>query len=101
MACALPTAQMTAPERACCRMMKNDCGQMRMPASHGCCHKDMQSDQTSALHGKVTLVQPLTMIAVAEFSASMASHGQSSSLVAQTDASPPPLLPSTISVLRI
>jgi len=39
MACMAPNAQMTTQERACCRMMKGDCGQMEMPASHGCCQK--------------------------------------------------------------
>jgi hypothetical protein len=28
-------AQMNTEERACYRMMKNQCGQMDMPASHG------------------------------------------------------------------
>lgn len=38
MACISPNAEMTTEERACCRMMKNDCGQfMDMPASHDCC----------------------------------------------------------------
>ena len=30
---------MTAEERACCRMMKSDCGRMEMPPSHNCCKK--------------------------------------------------------------
>lgn len=34
MACMAPDAEMTVEERACCRMMKNDCGQMEMPISH-------------------------------------------------------------------
>ena len=38
-ACMAPDVQMSAAERACCQIMKNECGQMQMPASHGCCQK--------------------------------------------------------------
>ena len=41
MACALPNAHMTAAENACCKQMKGQCGSMAMPASHGCCHKEI------------------------------------------------------------
>ncbi len=33
MACMAPEAQMSAQEHTCCRMMKNQCGQMEMKAS--------------------------------------------------------------------
>jgi hypothetical protein len=39
MACMVPDAQMNPQDRACCRVMNSQCGQMEMPASHGCCHK--------------------------------------------------------------
>jgi hypothetical protein len=40
MACVVSNAEMNTEERACCRMMKNQCEQMdNMPASHGCCQK--------------------------------------------------------------
>ncbi len=39
MACVLPSAQLTSAERACCRKMALQCGNMEMPASHGCCSK--------------------------------------------------------------
>ena len=41
MACALPNAHLSPAERACCKQMKNECGSMGMPASHGCCQKEM------------------------------------------------------------
>ena len=41
MACALPNVNLSAAERACCEQMKGDCGGMDMPASHGCCHKEV------------------------------------------------------------
>jgi len=41
MACALPNAHLSAAERACCKQMRGECGGMAMPASHGCCHKEV------------------------------------------------------------
>jgi hypothetical protein len=41
MACALPNAQLSSAERACCTQMKDQCGSMAMPSSHGCCHKEV------------------------------------------------------------
>ena len=37
MACMLPDSLLTEEERACCKEMDGDCGQMEMPASHSCC----------------------------------------------------------------
>src|SRR5258708_5885148 len=37
MACMLPDSLLTEEERACCKAMADDCGQMEMPASHSCC----------------------------------------------------------------
>ncbi|MHB1935450.1 MAG: hypothetical protein ACYCOR_02560 [Acidobacteriaceae bacterium] len=41
MVCALPNAHLSPAERACCRQMSNECGGMAMPASRGCCHKEV------------------------------------------------------------
>jgi hypothetical protein len=38
-ACMASNVPMNAEERACCRAMKNQCEQMGMAASHGCCQK--------------------------------------------------------------
>ena len=54
MACMVPNAQMSTQERACCRMMKNQCGQMGMPASHGCCQKTPPSVHDNALDTKTS-----------------------------------------------
>jgi hypothetical protein len=43
MACAVPGAHLSSTERACCKQMKPQCGNMNMPASHGCCHKDVSA----------------------------------------------------------
>jgi hypothetical protein len=49
MACITPDTRMTVEERACCRVMKNQCGEMEMPASHDCC-KGLPTDiNTGAL----------------------------------------------------
>ncbi len=50
MACMVPNTAMSTQERACCRMMKNQCGQMEMPASHGCCQKAPPSVHDNALN---------------------------------------------------
>ena len=41
MLCALPNAQLSPAERACCKQMRGKCGGMDMPVSHGCCHKEL------------------------------------------------------------
>lgn len=37
MACAVPNAEMTPAERACCKKMAGQCGDMGMAKSHPCC----------------------------------------------------------------
>jgi hypothetical protein len=37
MACAVPNAAMTPAERACCKKMAEQCGDMGMAKSHPCC----------------------------------------------------------------
>jgi hypothetical protein len=37
MACMIPDSLLTEEERACCKAMADDCGQMEMPSSHSCC----------------------------------------------------------------
>jgi hypothetical protein len=93
---------MTLEERACCRMMHNQCGQMEMPTSHGCCHKAPLTVYDRALarnaeaqHLDLTLVISLTPSEwlSADFSAI--------GWVEHHDFSPPQSPPSTISILRI
>src|ERR1700751_4929950 len=59
MACMVPNAEMSTQERACCRMMKHQCGQMGMPASHGCCQKTPPSVHDNALDTKAVTLPPL------------------------------------------
>lgn len=64
MACMLPGVQMTAQERACCRMMHGQCEQMGMPASHGCCQKAPHSALDKALVTKTTNNHPVVVAVV-------------------------------------
>jgi len=64
MACMVPDAQMSIEERACCRMMKNQCGQIEMPASHGCCQKTPPSVHDNALDTKTAAFHPVAVIAI-------------------------------------
>jgi len=68
MACMVPDAQMTTQERACCRMMKGACGQMDMPASHGCCQKAPRSSFDTAIKTNTTTVYPLVHVVYAMLS---------------------------------
>jgi hypothetical protein len=102
MACMVPDAQMTAQERSCCRMMKNQCGQMGMPASHGCCQKTLQSTQVNALDTKTVTVHPVVqtviLLTVFELARPVAVIGE---WMDRPEYSPPKSPPSTISILRI
>src|SRR6195256_6654759 len=59
MACMVPNAEMSTQERTCCRMMKNQCGQMGMPAAHGCCQKTPPSVHDNALDTKTVTFHPV------------------------------------------
>jgi hypothetical protein len=101
-ACMVPSAEMSAQERACCRMMKNQCGQMGMPASHGCCQKTPPSVHESALKTKAVALHPV-VVPVSWLVASELVKPTSSvaGWVEQPDYSPPKSPPSTLSILRI
>jgi hypothetical protein len=102
MACAFPDAHMTPQERACCRMMKNDCGQAKMPASHGCCHKLPSSVDFQAIQAKPTGIHPITLAAVwlaaVEFSYPSLVPNE---WMRRTDQAAPESPPPNITVLRI
>lgn len=102
MACIVPNAQMNAQERACCRMMKNQCGQMEMPASHGCCQKTPLSVHDNALDTKTVAFHPATVAIVWLVASDLL---PSTSIVAawvdSPEYSPPQSPPSTVSILRV
>jgi|GEM_PF-843437 len=102
MACMVPGTQMSAQERACCRMMKDQCGQMEMPASHGCCQKTPQSVYISAPAAKYVSVHP---VAVAPIWLTASELLNPNAIVARwvdrPEYSPPKSPPSAVSILRI
>ena len=101
MACMVPNTQMNTEERACCRTMNNQCGQMEMPASHGCCQKAPPSAFDNALNTKTAAFHPVvvSVIWLAAFTVNPASTVIG--WVERPDYSPPKPPPSTISILRI
>ena len=102
MACMAPAAQMTTEERACCRMMNYQCGQMQMSKSSGCCQKTPQSAFDNALATGPSVLHPVP-VSVVWLSASelMNRVFTVAGWVEHTDYSPPKSPPSTISILRI
>jgi hypothetical protein len=103
MACMVPSTEMNTEERACCRMMKNQCGQMdNMPASHGCCHKTPPSVHDSALDTKAVTFHPVVAPVIWLAAFEMVNRPVTViRWVERPDYSPPKSPPSTISILRI
>lgn len=102
MACKVSDVQMNAEERACCRTMKNQCEQMGMPASHGCCQKAPRGVNDSALDTKAVSYHPIAVAVILRTSADwfhppLVTPGW----IEQSDYSPPKSPPSSVSVLRI
>ena len=102
LACTVPGAQMNAQERACCRTMSNQCGQIEMPASHGCCQKTPASLYDHALGTKAVAFHPV-VVPVLWLAASELVHPivAVTASVERPDYSPPISPPSTVSILRI
>jgi hypothetical protein len=102
MACMVPDTQMSTEERACCRMMKNQCGEMEMPASHGCCQKTPPSVHDNALAIKVIALHPVAIAAVWLTAAELLNQTSVvTGSIEHSDYSPPKSHPSAISILRI
>ena len=101
MACMAPDAQMTIEERACCRMMKSQCGQMEMPTSNDCCKKPLKSVQNVALKPD-TSFNPSALAAMDVSSLDkLIPVSRSIGRIQRPEHSPPTSPPSTIAILRI
>jgi hypothetical protein len=102
MACMTPAAQMTTEERACCRMMNYQCGQMQMSKSSGCCQKTPPSAFDNALATRPAALHHVA-VSVVWLSASEVMNQVTSVAVwvEQIDYTPPKSPASTISILRI
>lgn len=102
MACMVPDAQMTVEERACCSMMKSQCGQMEMPASRDCCKKAPKSVSDSALKTDTVSVHPLVFAAIWVTSFDLlAPQDPITGWAQRPEHSPPKSPPSAITILRI
>ena len=102
MTCVTPDAQMTIEERACCRMMKSQCGQMEMPTSGECCKKASTSDHDNALKTETVSYHPVVFVSVWVSSFELLAHqGASNGWVRRPDHLPPKSPPSAITILRI
>jgi hypothetical protein len=102
MACMVPDMQMNAEERACCRMMKDQCGQVGMSASHGCCQKTPQSTQINALDTKAEAFHPVVVLAIWKTAAELLNPTMVvSEWIDRPEYSPAQSPPATISILRI
>lgn len=103
-ACAAPDAQMTASERACCIQMKSECGNMDMPFSQGCCHKEVQADHSVALHSdseNIPVSQSLALHAGLDADSVLLASQPPFRVLNFVGTSPPQSPPLAIAVLRI
>jgi hypothetical protein len=101
MACMVPNAQMTAEERACCRTMKNHCGQVEMPASHSCCQKTPPSVHGNAWATKAVALHPAVVHTIWLAASELTNQTSAAGWVERPDYPPPNSQPPTISILRI
>lgn len=101
MACMLPGAQVTVEERACCRTMQNQCEQMEMPASDGCCHKAPSNVFDNALNAKAMGLHPVAIAVVWLASPALLNPTSVTEWLEHRDFSPPQSPAATISILRI
>jgi hypothetical protein len=102
MACAAPDAQMTAAERACCRMMRNQCSQMEMPVSQNCCGKAASAFLDTALKSNPLKFQSVATSALSVAAFDVLTRDRASQASIQgPEHWPPKSPPAAITVLRI
>jgi hypothetical protein len=102
MACVTPEAEMTAAERACCRVMRNQCGEMEMPVSQDCCAKAPPAVFETALKSSPVGVQPVgAMVLWVDAFDVLTRDSASQASIQSPEHSPPKSPPVAITVLRI
>ncbi len=102
MACTVPDAEMTNQERACCRMMHGDCGQMSMPASHSCCQKAPSSTHRPSLRAEAFALHPVICVVGSMLSLDLLPlHVTTEQWAQRPEYSPPKPPSSPISNLRV
>jgi hypothetical protein len=98
----VPNAQMNAQERACCRMMNDQCGQMEMPASHGCCNMIPPSVYFYAPAAKTMSFHPVTVAPIWLTASELLNpKAIAARWVDRPEYFPPKSPPSAVSILRI
>jgi hypothetical protein len=102
MACMISDVPMTSEERACCRMMHDQCDQMGMSASHGCCQKAPLSAHDNALDIKAAQFHPIAIAPIWLTASDLLNPTPTvAGAVESPDHSPPAFPPTAVSVLRI
>jgi hypothetical protein len=101
MACMRVNAQMTAPERACCRMMKGQCGGMEMPASYGCCHKTVSTPGDHALLAAAAALHSVMDVGVLFATTILPADVKSAIWIQAPQHSPPKSPHLRVSILRV
>src|SRR3954469_2359800 len=102
MVCALPSAQMTPQEHACCKKMKGNCGNMRMPTSHSCCQQSIQAtNHFDAIQPESVSVPMVAILAVLPSATIFDLRSLTYEHVSPPEHSPPTSPPPAVSVLRI
>jgi hypothetical protein len=82
--------------------MKSQCGQIKMPASHGCCQKTPASVHDNALDTKAVVLHPVVVPVIGVTGFELVNPTSAiSGWVERSDYSPPKSQPATISILRI
>ena len=93
---------MTGTERACCRMMHNQCDQMGMPASQDCCAKAPSSVFENALKSDSVRFHPVAAIVIWVSSFDLLTRESvSTAWIQSPEHSPPIPPPAAITILRI
>jgi hypothetical protein len=102
MACVTPEAQMTAAERACCRVMHNQCAQVGMPDSQDCCVKAPPAPLENAIRSNPVRFKPVTalVLGVSSFHV-LAQDNVSQTWIQSPEHWPPKSPPGAITVLKI
>lgn len=101
MACMVPNAHMNVEEQVCCKAMKHQCEQMRMPASHDCCQKAPQSSQDTLITQTINYHPVAISVAWLSVGEGLNLNPIMMGWVEHTDYSPPQSPYHSISVLRI
>jgi hypothetical protein len=102
MACSNTGVPMSAAERACCRMMYNECERMGMSASSGCCRKAPARAHEYFAETKIAGDHTAPVVALRlTVSDLCAAASVQTGWVEYADDSPPQSPPTSVFILRI